>query len=67
MICSVPGTSTILPPCQSTRTAFSALTLPPSPMNSLVAIANSRSQPSSWLDEVRSLVGQYGQTSGLFS
>ena len=36
-------------------------------MNSLVAIANSRSQPSSWLDEVRSLVGQYGQTSGLFS
>ena len=36
-------------------------------MNSLVAIANSRSQPSSWLDEVRSLIGQYGQTSGLFS
>ena len=36
-------------------------------MNSLVAMANSRSQPSSWLDEVRSLVGQYGHTSGLFS
>ena len=36
-------------------------------MNSLVAIANSRSQPSSWLDDVRSLIGQYGHVSGLFS
>jgi hypothetical protein len=32
--------------------------LPFSPTNSLVAMANSRSQPSSWLDEVRSLIGQ---------
>jgi hypothetical protein len=43
------------------------VTLPFSPMNSFVAIANSRWQPSSWLELVRSLIGQYGQTSGLFS
>ena len=30
-------------------------------------MANSRAQPSSWLELVRSLVGQYGQVSGLFS
>lgn len=64
---SEPGTSAILPSLNSRRQALSALTLPFLPMNSLVATAKSRSQPSSCEDEVRSLVGQYGHTSGLFS
>ncbi len=65
--CSLPGTSTILPSFHSTRTVCTPLTRPRSPRKALVAIANSRWQPSSWLDELRSLVGQYGQVSGLSS
>ena len=61
------GTSLILPSFHSTRQAISFSTLPPLPSKRLVATAQSRSQPSSCEDEVRSLVGQYGQTSGLFS
>ena len=37
------------------------------PSKRLVATAQSRSQPSSCEDDVRSLIGQYGHTSGLFS
>lgn len=44
-----------------------AVTRPFSPMSSLVATDQSRSQPSSCDDDVRSLIGQYGHTSGLFS
>ena len=36
-------------------------------MNFCVITAKSRSAPSSWLDEVRSLSGQFGQVSSLFS
>ena len=64
---SVPGTSVSLPSLNWTCAVRSALTLPLSPTNSLVETANSRAAPSSWLDEVRSLIGQYGHTSGLFS
>jgi hypothetical protein len=42
----------------STWTVFNPVTLPFSPMNSLVEMANSRSQPSSWLELVRSFSGQ---------
>jgi hypothetical protein len=49
---------TILPSFHSTRTVFRPVTLPFSPISSLVEMANSRSQPSSWLEEVRSLIGQ---------
>ena len=69
---SVPGISTIFicPSasfCHSTRAATSFSTLPFLPSKRLVATAQSRSQPSSCDDDVRSLIGQYGQTSGLFS
>lgn len=43
------------------------LSLPFSPLNSLVVIDHWRSQPSSWLLDVRSFSGQYGQVSALFS
>ncbi len=66
-VCSEPATSCILPSFHSTRTVFRPVTLPPSPISSLVEIANSRSQPSSCEDEVRSLIGQYGQVMGRFS
>src|SRR6185437_1123943 len=46
-------------------TSFS--TLPFLPSKRLVATAQSRPQPSSCEDDVRSLIGQYGHTSGLFS
>src|SRR5258708_5674249 len=62
-----PGTSIILPSFHSTLTILSFFTLPFSPTNSLVAIAQSRSHPSSCDDDVRILIGQYGHTSGLFS
>src|SRR3970040_676537 len=55
---------------QSRRTALRAVTLPslPSlPVRLLVATAQSRVQPSSCELEVRSLFGQFGQVSGLFS
>jgi hypothetical protein len=40
-------------------TVFRPVTLPLlAGVNSLVAMANSRSQPSSWLELVRSLIGQ---------
>ncbi len=41
--------------------------LPLLPSKRLVATAQSRSQPSSCDDDVRSFTGQYGHTSGLFS
>ena len=64
---SVPGISTILRPCHSTRMARSVSTLPSRPTNSLVAIDQSRLQPSSCELEVRSFIGQLGQVSGRFS
>src|SRR5690606_4249504 len=51
----------------STRAPTSASTLPLLPLSSLVVTAQSRSQPSSCEDEVRSFRGQYGHTSGLSS
>ncbi|CFP61270.1 Uncharacterised protein [Bordetella pertussis] len=51
----------------STRTPTSFSTWPSLPANALVATDQSRSQPSSCEDEVRSLSGQYGQTMGLSS
>ena len=36
-------------------------------MKRLVATLKSRAAPSAWLDEVRSLSGQFGQVSALFS
>ena len=61
---SVPGTGWILP---STRTQCSVSTRPFSPENFCVITAKSRSAPSSWLEEVRSFIGQSGQVSSLFS
>ena len=61
---SVPGTGFIL---ASSRTQCSFFTAPFSPENFAVATAKSRTAPSSWLDEVRSFSGQFGQVSGLFS
>ena len=55
------------PATHSSRTHSSAVTWPSLPSARLVATAKSRSQPSSWLDEVRSFSGQSGQVSGLFS
>jgi hypothetical protein len=55
---SVPATSTSLPSLNSTCTVFNPVTLPFFPVNSLVEMANSRTQPSSWLELVRSLSGQ---------
>ena len=51
----------------SQRTQRSRFTAPFSPVNSWDSTAKSRSTPSSWLDEVRSLSGQSGHVSGLFS
>ena len=51
----------------SHRTHRNPLTLPFRPSNSCVNTAKSRSAPSSWLDEVRSLSGQSGHVSALFS
>ena len=69
---SLPGTSTIfIAPvpsfCHSTRAAISFSTLPLRPSKRFVVTAQSRSQPSSCDDDVRSLIGQFGHTSGLFS
>jgi hypothetical protein len=36
------------------------------PEKRVVVTAKSRSAPSSWLDDVRSFSGQFGQVSGLF-
>jgi hypothetical protein len=55
---SVPGHLDHLAALNSTCTVFSAGDLALLPVNSLVAMANSRSQPSSWLELVRSLSGQ---------
>ena len=61
-VSSLPGTSVGLPSCHSRRTVLTAttrpLSLPVPATNSLVAMANSRVQPSSWLELVRSLSGQ---------
>ena len=55
-------------PCaHSTRTHSSASTWPFEPTARFVSTAQSRSQPSSCEDEVRSFNGQSGQTSALFS
>ena len=69
---SLPGTSTIfIAPsasfCHSTRAAIELVDLAVRPSKRLVATAQSREQPSSCDDDVRSLIGQYGQVSGLFS
>ena len=69
---SLPGISTILggplpSRCHSTRAAMSFSTLPSRPSKRLVVTDQSRSQPSSCDDDVRSLIGQLGHTSGLFS
>ena len=45
----------------------SSLTSPLEPRKRLVATLKSRIAPSAWLDEVRSLSGQWGQVSALFS
>jgi hypothetical protein len=57
-----PAISCGLPSFHSSRTAFSARSLPFSPTNSFVATDQSRLAPSSCEDEVRRRVGQYGQT-----
>ena len=41
--------------------------MPSAPRKRLVATLKSRAAPSAWLDEVRSLSGQFGQVSALFS
>src|SRR3981081_2072864 len=64
---SLFGTSCSLPSLNSTRLATSVLTFPSSPLNALVCTDQSRSHPSSCEDEVRSFIGQYGHTNGLFS
>ena len=64
---SLPGISCILPSTHSTRTQSRPVTCPSLPATRLVRIAQSRSTPSSWLVEVRSLSGQSGQVSSLFS
>jgi hypothetical protein len=55
---SLPGISAILPSFHSRRTTLSAFSFPFSPMNSLVATDQSRLQPSSCEEEVRSFIGQ---------
>src|SRR5262249_36408724 len=52
---------------QSTRTHSSAVKRPSSPIARFVNTAQSRLQPSSCEDEVRSFIGQSGQVSALFS
>src|ERR1017187_7197296 len=64
---SLPGISLGLPSFHSRRTAFRPVSLPFLPTNSLVATDQSRSQPSSWEEELRNLFGQKGQVRGLFS
>ena len=59
---SVPGIGLNL---SSTRTQSSFCTWPFSPVNFCVITAKSRSAPSSWLDEVRSFSGQFGQVRSL--
>ena len=54
----VNGTLTNLPSLNSTSTVLRPVTLPFSPMNSWVETANSRVQPSSWLELVRIFKGQ---------
>ena len=49
------------------RTHLRPVTSPFSPITSLVRIDQSRSTPSSWLEEVRSFIGQSGQVSALSS
>ena len=61
---SLPGTGLNL---SSTCTQWSFLTCPLAPEKRVVITAKSRSAPSSWLDEVRSFSGQFGQVSTLFS
>ena len=61
---SLPGMAFIL---SSTCTQCSFFTQPFAPEKRVVITAKSRSAPSSWLDEVRSLSGQFGQVSALFS
>ena len=51
----------------SQRTHSSFCTCPCWPVNFCVITAKSRSAPSSWLDEVRSFSGQFGQVSSLSS
>jgi hypothetical protein len=51
----------------SERAQRTPVTRPFSPTNSVVTTEKSRSAPSSWLDEVRSFSGQFGQVSALFS
>src|SRR5271165_3089769 len=68
----LPGISCITkrpsgPFAQSTRTQSSPATRPSSPIARLVNTDQSRSQPSSCDDEVRSFNGQSGQVSALFS
>ena len=69
---SLPGTSTrfIWPPSpsfHSTRTHSRPVSLPSSTIARLVCTDQSRATPSSCEDEVRSLSGQSGHTSDLFS
>ena len=61
---SLPGIGFIW---ASRRMHSSSLTSPFSPKKRLVATLKSRAAPSAWLDEVRSLSGQFGQVSALFS
>jgi hypothetical protein len=53
--------------CHSSRVAINRSTVHWSPRSAWLRPDQSRSQPSSCDDDVRSLIGQYGQTSGLFS
>src|SRR4030088_3523170 len=61
---SAPGTGLNL---SSTWMQWSFFTRPFSPVNFCVSTENSRLAPSSWLDEVRSLSGQFGQGSSFVS
>ena len=51
----------------SRRAHLRPVTTPFSPSKAVVVTAKSRSAPSSWLDEVRSLSGQFGQVRSLSS
>ena len=61
---SVPGIGLKL---ASARTQCSRFTRPSRPEKCVVSTENSRSAPSSWLDEVRSFSGQFGQVRSLSS
>ena len=67
MVNSEPSISCIAPSFHSTCTHSSPVTVSPSPTTRLVRTAQSRSTPSSWLEEVRSFSGQSGQVSALSS